>query len=81
MRFEQWEENDFLNLDPDTKRIILRMTNLDPKRRATMDEILKDPWWKQDDGATSSALSSLQAPKHRLLSVLEGSSATRLVRK
>jgi serine/threonine protein kinase len=43
--FEQWDEKDYRNLDPDTKRVISRMTDLDPARRATMDEILKDPWW------------------------------------
>ena len=43
--FEQWDEKDFRNLDPDTKRVISRMMNLDPARRATMDEVLKDPWW------------------------------------
>ncbi len=46
VRFEQWEDEAFPNLDPDTKRVISRMTNLDPKRRAPMDEILEDPWWK-----------------------------------
>lgn len=45
-RFEQWQENLFPNLDPETKRVISRMTNLDPKKRATMDQILEDPWWK-----------------------------------
>lgn len=45
-RFEQWKENDFPNLDPEAKRLISRMTNLDPKKRGTMDEILEDPWWK-----------------------------------
>ncbi len=44
--FEQWEENVFPNLDPETKRVVSRMTNLDPKKRATMDQILEDPWWK-----------------------------------
>lgn len=44
--FEQWEENVLPNLDSEAKRVISRMTNLDPKKRATMDQILQDPWWK-----------------------------------
>ena len=44
--FEQWEENVSPNLDPETKRVISRMMKLDPKKRATMDQILEDPWWK-----------------------------------
>jgi serine/threonine protein kinase len=44
--FEQWDENTFPNLDAEAKRVISRMTNLDPKKRATMDQILEDPWWK-----------------------------------
>ena len=46
VRFEQWEENVFPNLNPETKRVISRMTNLDPKKRASMEEIMEDPWWK-----------------------------------
>jgi serine/threonine protein kinase len=42
VRFKQWEETEFLNLNPETKRIILRMTNLDPNKRATIDQILED---------------------------------------
>ena len=45
VRFRQWEETDFPNLNPETKRMILRMTNLNPKKRATMDQILEDRWW------------------------------------
>jgi len=45
-RFEQWEESTFPNLDTEAKRVILSMTNLDPKKRATMDQILGDPWWE-----------------------------------
>jgi hypothetical protein len=44
-QFGQWDEKDYRNLDPDTKRVISSMTDLDPASRATMDEILKDPWW------------------------------------
>jgi serine/threonine protein kinase len=45
VRFEQWEESTFPNLDHETKRMILRMTDLNPKNRATIDQILEDPWW------------------------------------
>jgi serine/threonine protein kinase len=45
VRFEQWEETEFPNLNPETKRMILRMTNLDPNKRATMDQVLEDRWW------------------------------------
>lgn len=45
LRFEQWKETEFPNLTPETKRVILRMTDLDPKRRATIGQILDDPWW------------------------------------
>ena len=46
VRFAQWKEKDFPNLNLETKRMILRMTNLDPKKRATMEQIMEDPWWK-----------------------------------
>lgn len=45
VRFAQWKEKDFPNLNLETKRI-LRMTNLDPKKRATMEQIMEDRWWK-----------------------------------
>lgn len=45
VRFKQWEESTFPNLDHETKRMILRMTDLNPKNRATIDQILEDPWW------------------------------------
>jgi hypothetical protein len=32
--FEQWTEIDYPNLNDDAKRLILRMTNLDPGKRA-----------------------------------------------
>ena len=44
-RFETWDEKDYPNLDPETKRFLLRMTNLDPSMRATMEELMEDPWW------------------------------------
>jgi len=45
VRFEHWEESNFPNLNRELKRMILRMTNLDPKNRATIDQILEDSWW------------------------------------
>ena len=46
MRFAQWKEKDFPNLNFETRRMILRMKNLDPKKRATMEQIVEDRWWK-----------------------------------
>lgn len=46
VRFAQWKEKDFPNLNLETKRMILRMTNLDPKKRATMEQIMEDHWWQ-----------------------------------
>lgn len=45
MRFDQWTEEVFPNLDAETKRFISRMTKLSPTERATMSQILVDPWW------------------------------------
>ena len=45
-RFAQWKEGDFPNLNLEAKRMILRMTNLDPKKKADMEQIMEDPWWK-----------------------------------
>lgn len=46
MRFANWKEKDFPNLNRETKTMILRMTNLDPKKRPTMEQIMEDRWWK-----------------------------------
>ena len=43
--FEQWSEEMFPNLDDKAKKLILRMTNLDPAKRASMSEIVIDPYW------------------------------------
>ncbi|KAI0833084.1 hypothetical protein F5Y06DRAFT_280800 [Hypoxylon sp. FL0890] len=43
--FEQWSEEMFPNLDNEAKRLILRMTNLDPAKRALMSDIIMDPYW------------------------------------
>lgn len=45
-RFEQWSEEMFPNLDNEAKRLILRMANLDPAKRASMSDIVMDPYWK-----------------------------------
>ncbi|KAJ9301189.1 hypothetical protein DTO271G3_1324 [Paecilomyces variotii] len=45
MRFGEWKEDAFPNLTPATKRMISQMTKLNPAERATMSQILKDPWW------------------------------------
>lgn len=51
VRFEQWDDSVFPNLDSEAKSVILRMTSLVPQKRVTMEEILEDPWWEQgDDG-------------------------------
>lgn len=43
--FEQWSQEMFPNLDNEAKRLILRMTNLDPAKRALMSDIVMDPYW------------------------------------
>lgn len=48
--FKDWEEKEYLNLNPDTKRFILTMVNLDPAKRASMKEIMEDPWWNDRTG-------------------------------
>jgi serine/threonine protein kinase len=45
-RFAQWQQGQLPNIDHRTKDLILKMTNLSPLKRATIDEILNDPWWK-----------------------------------
>lgn len=40
--FADWTENVFPNLTDEAKRLILRMTNLDPAKSATMSDIVKD---------------------------------------
>jgi len=45
-RFAQWQQGQLPNIDHRTKDLILKMTNLNPLKRANIDEILNDPWWK-----------------------------------
>jgi len=42
--FEQWSEEMFPNLDNEAKRLILRMTNLDSAKRASMSDIIMNPY-------------------------------------
>ena len=48
-KFADWTEDVFPNLTDEAKRLILRMTNLDPAMRATMSEIVKDNYWVEDE--------------------------------
>lgn len=43
--FGDWPQSIFPNLDHEAKRLISRMANLDPARRATMSEVMEDPYW------------------------------------
>jgi hypothetical protein len=43
--FADWTEDVFPNLTGEAKRLILRMTNLDPAKRGTMSETVKDSYW------------------------------------
>jgi serine/threonine protein kinase len=41
-RFEEWDEDYCRNLEPETNRLIARMTNLDPAARPSMCEVAED---------------------------------------
>lgn len=45
LRFEQWGAE----LGPEALHMFSGMTNLDPKARFTIDQILKHPFWSTDD--------------------------------
>lgn len=45
--FEQWPQETFPNLDDEAKSLILRMTNLDPGKRASLPDIMMDPCWNR----------------------------------
>lgn len=47
--FDSWSSEIFPNLDSEAKRLILRMTNLDPEKRASMSEIMADTYWNLKD--------------------------------
>ncbi|OTA67314.1 kinase-like protein, partial [Hypoxylon sp. EC38] len=44
-KFENWAEEEFLNLTSEAKDVISMMTRLDPAARATMGEVLQHRWW------------------------------------
>ncbi|PSR76130.1 kinase-like domain-containing protein [Coniella lustricola] len=44
-RFERWSRDIAPHLDSDAKKMILQMVNLDPLKRATIQEILHSSWW------------------------------------
>jgi serine/threonine protein kinase len=43
--FRLWDERGFPGLESDFKRLVGRMMALDPAERATVNELLEDPWW------------------------------------
>jgi hypothetical protein len=43
--FQQWSEGAFPNLTDETKRLILKMADLDPAKRALMSDIIADSYW------------------------------------
>jgi len=43
--FEQRSQDIYPNLENEAKRLILRMTNLDPAKRALMSDIVMDSYW------------------------------------
>lgn len=49
--FMDWTEDVFPNLTDKAKRLISRMTSLDPAKRATMSEIVKDSYWVEDENS------------------------------
>lgn len=44
-RFERWSVDDAPHLTPEAKDMISNMMRLDPTKRASIDVVLKDPWW------------------------------------
>jgi hypothetical protein len=44
-RFERWSVDDAPQLTPEAKYMITNMTRLDPAQRASIDDVLKHPWW------------------------------------
>lgn len=44
-RLADWPEDDIPDLDARMKRLVSRMTNLDPQKRASISDILKDSYW------------------------------------
>jgi serine/threonine protein kinase len=48
-KFDRWSSDTFPNLDSEVRRLILRMTNLDPAKRASMSDIMADTYWDLKD--------------------------------
>ncbi|KAG4442882.1 hypothetical protein IFR05_001678 [Cadophora sp. M221] len=46
-RFRNWPQTDFPDLDACTKEFISRVTEHDPAKRVTMEELMADPWWSK----------------------------------
>lgn len=44
-RLADWPEDDIPDLDARMKRLVSRMTNLDPQKRGSISDILKDSYW------------------------------------
>ena len=47
--FSKWPDSHWLHLNPIFKSFVGRMLTLDPAKRATVAELLKDPWWDQKE--------------------------------
>ena len=47
--FDKWSLDTFLNLNGEVKKLILRMTNLDPVKRVSMSDIMTDSYWNAKD--------------------------------
>jgi hypothetical protein len=43
--FQQWSKETFPNLTDETKRLILKMTDLDPAKRAAISDVIADSYW------------------------------------
>jgi hypothetical protein len=43
--FRAWSEDDFPNINNEFKTLMSRMTNLDHGKRASMSNIITDPYW------------------------------------
>lgn len=43
--FASWPEDTIPNLNAELKRLISRMTKLDPAKRASISDIIRDPYW------------------------------------
>jgi hypothetical protein len=46
--FATWTDNVYPNITDEAKRLIARMTQLDPAKRAVMSDIVEDIYWIED---------------------------------